>query len=423
MSKKKADHATDNLIERMLSRLEERRERGDGAYPPTLEELATLCEIPPTSPQLAKAAKNKAFTTRAVVASKGKLLPEAPVVLTDHAADESVVSALLAFARKGAPAGRDGESSTIPKLGDWLATPLHKPFKEGVARLIASGKLPSEFAVLAERMIRVLQSQRRLGDGSYPPTFEKLAILCGSRHSDAILNKAVKDKVFAERAVVAGKGAKVLPPAAPVLLRADIEDEAVVPALLDYAMTLAADPKKKTITRAFTVAELSKSLTSAVEGPFKTALDRSIEEESLPGKFAWVVIKNKPHLFAIDHMGPASRRQALAARPALVNEAGDEGPATISMTTELRDFGTAFREAFESLDRRNGKTNFVKLADLRRVLSDFDRHLFDAGLNRLRDADEFGLDSHEGLHGTLTPEEREAGMREAGSLLVYVSRR
>jgi hypothetical protein len=41
----------------------------------------------------------------------------------------------------------------------------------------------------------------------------------------------------------------------------------------------------------------------------------------------------------------------------------------------------------------------------------------------LRDADEFGLDSHEGLHGTLTPEEREAGMREAGSLLVYVSRR
>src|SRR5918993_139025 len=127
MSKKKADHATDELIERMLSRLEERRDRGDGAYPPTLEELASLCEIPPTSPQLAKAAKSKAFTTRAVVASKGKLLPEAPVVLIDRAADEAVVLALREFARKGAPGGREGEAFTIPKLGDWLATPLRKP--------------------------------------------------------------------------------------------------------------------------------------------------------------------------------------------------------------------------------------------------------------------------------------------------------
>ena len=57
-----------------------------------------------------------------------------------------------------------------------------------------------QFAVLAERMIRVLESQPRLGDGSYPPTFEKLAILCGSRPSDANFNKAVKEKAFTERA-------------------------------------------------------------------------------------------------------------------------------------------------------------------------------------------------------------------------------
>ena len=171
------------------------------------------------------------------------------------------------------------------------------------------------------------------------------------------------------------------------------------------------------------MAELSKGLTAAVQGPFKTALGRGIEGETLPGEFAWVVIKGKPHLFTIDKLRPASRRQALAARPAEGAPAGEDGPATISMTTELRDFGEAFREAFESLDRRNGMTNFVKLADLRHVLSDFDRHMFDAGLRRLRDADEFGLDSHEGLHGTLTPEEREAGVREAGSLLIYVSRR
>ena len=51
-------------------------------------------------------------------------------------------------------------------LGDWLATPLHKPFNEGRARLIESGKWPGEFALLAGRMIRVLESQRRLGDAS-----------------------------------------------------------------------------------------------------------------------------------------------------------------------------------------------------------------------------------------------------------------
>ena len=111
MSKKKADHATDELIERMLSHLEERRRHGDGAYPPTLEELATLCEIPPTSPQLAKAAKSKAFTTRAVVASKGKLLPEAPVVLTDNAADEAVVMALSQVRQSP----REGERARPPR--------------------------------------------------------------------------------------------------------------------------------------------------------------------------------------------------------------------------------------------------------------------------------------------------------------------
>ncbi|MEJ7637038.1 MAG: hypothetical protein WKF75_03360 [Singulisphaera sp.] len=143
----------------------------------------------------------------------------------------------------------------------------------------------------------------------------------------------------------------------------------------------------------------------------------------MPSEFAWVVIKGNPHLFTIDKLRPASRRQAPAVRPTAGTPVGEDGPATISLTSELRDFGTAFREAFEALDRRNGKTNFVKLADLRRVLSDFDRHMFDAGLRRLREADEFGLDSHEGLHGTLTPEEREAGVREAGSLLIYASRR
>ncbi len=440
MSKKKDDHTINELIERMLSHLEERRQGGDGVPPHTLEELATLCEMPLTSPQFVKAAKNKAFTTRAVVASKGKLLPEAPVVLKDHAADEPVVTALLEFARKSAPEGRDGETFAIPNVGDWLATPLHKPFKEGVTRRLAQDESTPWFAgtprpkgasqgrgpsasELAGRMRSVLESLRRLGGRSYPPTLSELADLCDVKSSSPIVIKAAQDVAFSERAVAVGMKGKSPIREAPVLLREDIKDEAIVPALLKYAMTVAADPKKKTVSHAFTAAELAKPLAADVRGPFEAALGRGIEREALPAEYAWVVIKGKPHLFAVDNMRPASRGQASAIRPTEGAPVGEDGPATISLTSELRDFGAAFREAFESLDRRNGMTNFVKLVELRHVLSDFDRPMFDAGLNRLRDADEFGLNSHEGLHGALTPEEREAGMREAGSLLVYVSRR
>ena len=65
----------------------------------------------------------------------------------------------------------------------------------------------------------------------------------------------------------------------------------------------------------------------------------------------------------------------------------------------------------------------MKLVDLRRELANFVRERFDAGLRQLRIDREFSLDSHEGLLKPLTPEERAAGISEAGSLLVYVSRR
>ena len=187
-------------------------------------------------------------------------------------------------------------------------------------------------------------------------------------------------------------------------------------------MTLAADPKKKTITRAFTVAELSKLFTAAVQslqdGPGTGHRAGNVAGQVRLGRDQGQAapLRDRPP-------APASRRQALAARPTAAAPAGDDGPATISMTTELRDFGDGLPR---SLRLARPAEREDELREARRPparVDDFDRHLFDAGLNRLRDADEFGLDSHEGLHGTLTPEEREAGMREAGSLLVYVSRR
>src|SRR5262249_42119566 len=97
----------------------------------------------------------------------------------------------------------------------------------------------------------------------------------------------------------------------------------------------------------------------------------------------------------------------------------------VSPRAEARqqDFAAAFRAAFQRLDRENRSPNFVRLLDLRRALPQFERATFDAGLRQLRLHDEFTLSGHEGRHGPLLDEEREAGIREVGSLLVYVSRR
>ena len=116
-----------------------------------------------------------------------------------------------------------------------------------------------------------------------------------------------------------------------------------------------------------------------------------------------------------------------AARPTATRRSPIGTPSRVCIVSRLDfrpgDFVQAFRAAFEILDRRNGSTNFVKLADLRDALSEFSREEFDAGLRQLRMEGIFSLDSHEGLHGSLSDDEREAGVREAGSLLVYASRR
>jgi hypothetical protein len=99
------------------------------------------------------------------------------------------------------------------------------------------------------------------------------------------------------------------------------------------------------------------------------------------------------------------------------------GAGDAPAVTRTQDFATAFRAAFGRLDRENHSINFVRLLDLRRALPQFDREQFDSGLRQLRLDEEFTLDSHEGRHGPLTDDEREAGVREVGSLLVYASRR
>jgi hypothetical protein len=79
------------------------------------------------------------------------------------------------------------------------------------------------------------------------------------------------------------------------------------------------------------------------------------------------------------------------------------------------------KAAFEKAP--GAKDNFAKLVDVRRDLPGVSRPAFDANLRAMRQRGEIALDSHEGLHGAkLSRAEKTAGVKEAGSNLVYAAR-
>jgi hypothetical protein len=109
------------------------------------------------------------------------------------------------------------------------------------------------------------------------------------------------------------------------------------------------------------------------------------------------------------------------AKPTLGSSPCLGGPNTASVCP-AEDFAAAFEAAFGRLDRQEGSHNFVSLVDLRRALDAWPREAFDRGLRGLRVDGRFDLAGAENLGG-LRAEEREAGILEAGSLLLYVSRK
>jgi hypothetical protein len=373
MSSKKPDKAVE-LAGRMLQVLESRRSFGGDAYPPTLQHLGELCDDAPSPELIVKAATKKAFTDRAVVQKVDKK----------------------------------------PSLN----APVY--FKED---------LPKPEVILAKRMAAVLESQRALGESAYPPTLRRLAELCEVKGPEAAIRKAVTTAPMADRTTVAATKGKTLILDAPVAFNEDMEGglATVLAGLLRFALSPVISKTKTGTneTTAFTPAETVKRLIPDLRPRLDRAVAEGIEREQLPAAIGWVTVKGKPLLFLAERVRNADFRPATPAdghapRP-------HRQPASDSSSSHgafpPHDFVQAFRAAFDILDRRNGSTNFVKLADLRDALSEFSREDFDAGLRKLRMDGVFSLDSHEGLHGSLSHDEREAGVREAGSLLVYASRR
>jgi hypothetical protein len=256
------------------------------------------------------------------------------------------------------------------------------------------------------RLRAVLDSQRSLGGGSYPVTVARLFQLAGVNMSDAALKLFVAAR-NAKLFTLTAKSSKKDPDAtknALVFFPEDARSIAGSAEMFDRALGAA----RKSGSDIFTSAELKKWVPKPLQKEFQASVD------------GWTRTGKAPFPGVIVLRLKAARKITL-----YVHRLASHAPATAlkQPAPSSRDFARDFAREFERLDRASGSNNFVLLHDLRRALSDIDRAEFDRRLKELRLAKAFTLDSPDGRHVRLTPEQLDAGIREGSSNLVYVARR
>jgi hypothetical protein len=260
---------------------------------------------------------------------------------------------------------------------------------------------------LADKLLRVLQSQRGLGPEAYPLPVKRLVELTDPAAPPNLVKKALNKRNFLKEAIRAhGKL-----PDAPIALAADLDRLAASPLLLEFLLRQA----RTNATQAFTASKLKTKAASKVQKPFQEAVNRQMAEGMLPPTVAWVSISGKKLLFLLSDLHAGKPPEAGPQPP----QAAPPQPAPAPAARV--EFRAAFDEAFSRLDREGGGHNFVSLIALRQALplarADFDREV-----RQLRQAGTYTLSAAEGRDG-ISPEERAAGITEEGSLLLFASRK
>jgi hypothetical protein len=419
------------LAESMVRVLEEQRRFGSGAYPLSLCRLAELTDRAADPELIANAAKKKPFGARIVVARAKDL--DSPVALAEDAqllaeSWRTLEYLLTALCTPAEP------TCNVARLKKLLTTKLKKPFEAEFKRRLAANDWPAGVlalvkqkaiyldkfppppppeVALASELVRVLEGQKRLGDGSYPLTFGRLVELARPQASPEAVQKAVAQPAF-DRVIIAlafkGKQPKS---ESPVALAEDKEALADWPPLIEAAMKLTRADDKPAVT----TAELKKKIASSLAPTFDASLSRRLKSNTLPpGIGSLTHGKNKHLVFFLSDVR-SSQSTAANVPPAI---AGRPAASTTAAVATDAGFARAFDDAFDQLDRQRGH-NFVSLVDLRRAVR-ADRQSFDAGLQAFRRANRYTLSGGEGRDG-FTREQRDAGIEEEGSLLLYVSRR
>ncbi|WP_434044106.1 MULTISPECIES: hypothetical protein [Sorangium] len=304
------------------------------------------------------------------------------------------------------------------------------------------------------RLLGVLESQKQLGGASYPPTLERLAELTGDTPAvtlKALNTREAKAHVLLSRA--AGGKSKPAPGTTLVLLADDLQAVAQSDRLLELQLQSARKPDAPAVD----LAQLPKGLLPALGRAFKAALEQRIADRRLPRTLGALTGKKPLFFFLADAVLPPAGAPALPAAPTPApptdaaprltaangarppGSAGDgkapsaalrgapsngaPAPAASAAVAPAAPFAARFDAAFSALDRDAGGNNYVTLRALRAALPDVPRAVFDAELAALRRQRRYSLDPSDGRHHQMADAEREAGILEAGNLLVYVARR
>src|SRR5262249_29774014 len=148
---------------------------------------------------------------------------------------------------------------------------------------------PDHATALAEKLLPTLEAQRAAGGDAYPLTLKRLAELSDPQAPPELVFKAAGKKPFAEAGLVAQK----TNPAAGLPLRGDAAVLAGSPLLLEFALETLCKPEKPTVA----VDKLAGKLDADLRQPFTDAVNRRIQENTLPPAVGAVNVKNATHLY------------------------------------------------------------------------------------------------------------------------------
>ncbi len=438
------------LAARMVERLAAQRPTQPDHPFPLLADLIAQEEQPAESETLGKAIRHKDFKNQAIGGDLQDL--QSPVAFKDDLAVFASSPQLLVFLQSKTPRG-EGQPFLVKDLqkairgnAPSLNAELKKAFEAALRPKIEACELPDvalkkpkppkqpkpkkpskaqQLAVLSQALLEALQAQRTSGGDAYPATLKQLAQRAAtelSRDEKLVLEAAGKSP-FKEQVVAAWS--KDLE--APVAFQEDLERLFGAPQLLERALRMKKEKSKTSL--AHKANDLAKLLVGGrgkekEQAAFCSAVARRLTSDSMPPGIGAIRLgpKGEPHFFLLEDLQPPSLRAVLSGAAPVAPRESTPPVASQESAAHFEEFAKRFEESFSQLDRQRGGHNFVSLADLRRELNTVPRAQFDAHLRRLRQERRFELSGAQSKQG-LPEELREAGVIEAGNLLMYVSRR
>jgi len=415
------------LAGRLVEALRQRKVRGTG-YPPTLEELKQEVEPTVKAPLLKQALNHDSFVRQVMRSVPTRT--DAPVVLVEDRDTLAGSAVLLEYLLTGTTTARK-PLATVGHLKLHLIRDLQQPFEEALTRQIAEGRLPAAVGllrrgdtaelylvsqtpaawILGQKMLLALQARQQAGGDGDPPTLEQLT----EGASAELVRKALADKVVKKELLIAIPGQ----PASPVICTEERDTWAASPVLLHRLLHLGRSPE----SQAFPLADLSQKLDRTLRYTFETTLEKQLESKDLPPGVGCLKIRKVPYLFLLEDLRDRGQEDKVTAEAKTLPRPMEAPPAPRAAAPGIahEEFDRLFTEAFDRFNRLQGGVNLVSLVELRRELG-LERTTFDRELQQLRRAGRYTLQAAEGRHG-LSEQDRQAGLVEDGTLLLFVARR